>query len=68
MTEHYKETGVLKVEVGIHIYERIIAHLGAVITVLHSELTERSTVRRCVVAREIACIGTEVSLQHMRYL
>ena len=64
VAHHHKEASVLKVEVGIDIHHRIVAHFCAAVAFLHGELSESRTVVGCVILGEVACVGSEITFQH----
>ena len=68
MAHHHEEAGVLQVEVGINVHQRIVAHLSAVVAVLYTILSKSRTIVGCLVLGEVACVGTEVALQNPRNL
>ena len=63
--EHYEETGVLELEVGVGIENRIIPDLcTACFRLLYAESPDAWDILRGIIVREIAAVHTEVDIQH----
>ncbi len=69
MAHHYEETGVLDVNVGVNIDDRIVAYLYVVLAVALYRILSHI---RCIVGSFIACkvahVSTQVYVQHLYYL
>ena len=68
MAHHDKEAGMLQVEVGIHIHQRIVAHFCLALSFLHGKLSQTRGVIGGIVLGEIAGVRSQVTLQHLGYL
>ena len=63
--EHYEETGVLELEVGVGIENRIIPDLcTACFRLLYAESPDARDILRGIIVREIAAVHTEVDIQY----
>ena len=65
VTHHHEEAGMLQVEVGVDVDERIVARLHTVVACLHGILSERRTVVGGIILCEVASVGTKVAFQHL---
>ena len=57
-----EETGLFKMEVGVHVNKRIVANFHLVGLGLNGKLPQRRTIIGCVIGGKVSHVGSEVAL------
>jgi hypothetical protein len=69
MAHHHEEAGVLDVNIGVGIDDRVVAHLHVLLAVaLHGILTDVRRIIRSLVACKVSGVCTQLDIQYLYHL